>query len=454
MSLDAFKNFAVATLAAGINSAATSLSVVAGQGARLPAGSFNATIYNATDYTDAEAAALAGAAEIVRISFATDTGTMVRAQEGTTALNFNAGGKTYKIRAILTAKTFNADIPAAITAAIAATAPGWDSLSGTTPAILFEAGKTKVFQITLSGPTAFSASGYAQGAEVCLFIKGHPTVDYDVSFPYTDEDDRFHFDTLTPFTVPAGKRVKVNLVCESTTQDSVWGEIKKEVVPEVEDGPLSLSYRTGIVAEWVPDNITGSEGDAVSSEPDTGGSSRHAIQATSGKRPLLRLGAVNGRAMLEFDGSNDVLAAAFTVPAHPLTIYLFLEVDSSANQNFVGSVVPGPCAYIDGGNLGLYAGSIQQQTGGSTGQMLVTLKFNGGSSKVWKDGIQVVTGNPGASVFDGGFTLGAYDQDAIEATYAGKLGIVAVFEGDHNNSTMNAIEAQIGAYYAHSVTAR
>jgi hypothetical protein len=79
--------------------------VASGQGARFPAVPFNATIYNATDYADAADAYHAGHAEVVRVTaISTDTLTITRAQESTTAVNLNTGGKTYRIVAGLTAK--------------------------------------------------------------------------------------------------------------------------------------------------------------------------------------------------------------------------------------------------------------------------------------------------------------------------------------------------------------
>ena len=96
--MDARKNFAFGTLAAGINSAATSCSVGSGEGARFPATPFNAVIWQSTDYAHPAAAYHAGHAEIVRVTgISTDTLTITRAQESTSAVNLNTGGKTYQI---------------------------------------------------------------------------------------------------------------------------------------------------------------------------------------------------------------------------------------------------------------------------------------------------------------------------------------------------------------------
>lgn len=89
MSLAQFTNNASGALAAGITSGATSLSVTAGQGALFPAltGSqyFRATIMHIVS-------GAVTALEIVKVTArATDTFTIVRAQEGTTAQAWSAG---------------------------------------------------------------------------------------------------------------------------------------------------------------------------------------------------------------------------------------------------------------------------------------------------------------------------------------------------------------------------
>jgi hypothetical protein len=88
MAADAYKNLAIATVATAPSPAAsgTSLVVTAGQGARFPTPPFNATVWPATALPDPTTA------EIVRVTaIATDTLTLVRAQEGTTARTILVG---------------------------------------------------------------------------------------------------------------------------------------------------------------------------------------------------------------------------------------------------------------------------------------------------------------------------------------------------------------------------
>lgn len=101
MALDNAKNFGLVTVSLGYDDAATSIVLTAGHGAKLPTVSFNAIWWNSTDYSNPSDDPNV---EIVRVTaISTDTLTVTRAQEGTSASTKNTGGKTYKMLAGLTA---------------------------------------------------------------------------------------------------------------------------------------------------------------------------------------------------------------------------------------------------------------------------------------------------------------------------------------------------------------
>ena len=105
--LDAVKNFAKVTVSTGYDASATSVDLSSGHGAKLPApatdGLFNLVWWNYTDYPDPSDDPNV---EIVRVTArSTDTLTITRAQEGTSASTHNTGGKTYKMALCATAKT-------------------------------------------------------------------------------------------------------------------------------------------------------------------------------------------------------------------------------------------------------------------------------------------------------------------------------------------------------------
>ena len=108
--IDAVKNFAIVTVSAGYDAAATSVDLTAGHGARLPdtstQGAFNVVWWNSTDYPNPSDDPNV---EIVRVSTrSTDAlNPIVRAQEGTAASTKNTGGKTYKMMLAPTANLVN-----------------------------------------------------------------------------------------------------------------------------------------------------------------------------------------------------------------------------------------------------------------------------------------------------------------------------------------------------------
>lgn len=107
MLLDATKNFAKATVSTGYDASATSIVLTTNHGANLPAiataaDQYNLVWWNATDFADPSDDPNV---EIVRVTArSTDTLTVTRAQEGTTAKTHNSVGKTYKMALCLTDK--------------------------------------------------------------------------------------------------------------------------------------------------------------------------------------------------------------------------------------------------------------------------------------------------------------------------------------------------------------
>jgi len=101
MALDNAKNFAKVEVSTGYDAAATSIVLTTGHGARLPTAPFNVVWWNSTDYTDPSDDPNV---EIVRVTaISTDTLTVTRAQESTSASTKNTASKTYKMIAGLTA---------------------------------------------------------------------------------------------------------------------------------------------------------------------------------------------------------------------------------------------------------------------------------------------------------------------------------------------------------------
>jgi hypothetical protein len=94
-------NFAKVTVSTGYASGATSIVLLSGHGAKLPSTfPFPLVWWNATDYGSPEDDP---GVEIISVTArSTDTLTVVRGQDGTSASNHNTGGKTYRMILTLT----------------------------------------------------------------------------------------------------------------------------------------------------------------------------------------------------------------------------------------------------------------------------------------------------------------------------------------------------------------
>lgn len=112
-AIDAFTNSRAVTVSIGYNAAATTIVLLAGEGAAagLPTTAANYSWWNASDYGSPD---LDPSWEIIRCTRATDTLTCTRAVEAAngvmTAVAHNTAGKVYKLLVTLTAKTLNTDI--------------------------------------------------------------------------------------------------------------------------------------------------------------------------------------------------------------------------------------------------------------------------------------------------------------------------------------------------------
>lgn len=106
--MDNAKNFAKVRVATGYDDVATTVVLSSGEGSKLPTAPFNVVWWNSTDYPDPSDDPNK---EICRVTnVATDTLTLTRAQEGTTASDKNTDGKVYRMIAGLTAKVINEDL--------------------------------------------------------------------------------------------------------------------------------------------------------------------------------------------------------------------------------------------------------------------------------------------------------------------------------------------------------
>lgn len=147
---------------------------------------------------------------------------------------------------------------------------------------------------------------------------------------------------------------------------------------------------------------------AVSQWNDKSGNNRHAVQATSSKRPVVSAANMNGLDVLTFDGSDDSLYVnSWGSVSQPFTRCMVVDL-YSAYDNFdhlINSINASPnTADVFSG------GALQQEINGanvngvsiSAPAIFVRVsEFNGSSSAVTMDGTRTAGGSGGSNGFDG-----------------------------------------------------
>lgn len=109
--------------------------------------------------------------------------------------------------------------------------------------------------------------------------------------------------------VSASNTVTVRFLnTDAGAQDPASGTFKVAVFTGIADpfSPLSIS---GLKLWLDAGSLSLSDSDPVSSWTDLSGNTNHAVQASGGLQPTFKTGIINGRPIVRFDGSNDILVA-------------------------------------------------------------------------------------------------------------------------------------------------
>ena len=87
----------------------------------------------------------------------------------------------------------------------------------------------------------------------------------------------------------------------------------------------------GLLRRYKADNLALADNDPVSSWTDSSPAADHAVQATSGNRPVLKTGILNGRSVVRFDGSNDFLSFGLILNSASAAAHFFVVSDLNAS---------------------------------------------------------------------------------------------------------------------------
>ena len=201
----------------------------------------------------------------------------------------------------------------------------------------------------------------------------------------------------------------------------------------------------GLLAWFQADNagsIT-SSGGAVSQWNDLSGNGNHLTQAAGANQPTTGTRTVNGRNVIDFDGTGDYLDVTMTSDATPYTfIFVGLFDTTAVQQNVIDAVGSSNRAVVlcsNAGVYGLYAATLTASAvaPSTTNAGIVASIFNGASSAMYVDGgTSIISGNP----FEGNFvglTLGARHDGNLN--FNGVIGEVLIYDSALPSTDLNSI---------------
>jgi hypothetical protein len=189
--------------------------------------------------------------------------------------------------------------------------------------------------------------------------------------------------------------------------------------------PLSLSP-----AVWYDfSTLAGADGSAIASIADLSGNARTASQATGTLQPLVKAGVngINGLKVGLSDGVDDTLTSTSFSLAQPFVVYAVVTGGGSGPLRYFSSLdLAARVGWANNGPSNFAGTEITVANGTTAAPKVVTSVFNGASSLIRVDGVQVLTGDAGAGTIATGvsvFSTGAFQF------WNGKIGEVLLQPG-------------------------
>lgn len=247
-----------------------------------------------------------------------------------------------------------------------------------------------------------------------------------------------------------------------------------QTLPTVTSSPAAPSppggVTTNLLGWWEADQLALADGASVASWTDASVNARHAVQATGSAQPTYRAtGGPNSKPCVEFDGGDELASPAFTPGNAAMTWYIvasapggvygvFAELSTTINSTTTGAVV-----YREDVNsiANEMKGDVGYSTFTTTATLtttpkLITSVFDKSLATnevtAWVNSVSAGTrsnNDNNTNTFNGSHSLYLGRRNSGSASaLTGKLTIVLLYAGAHDDTTRGIIEAAIIAKYA------
>lgn len=203
------------------------------------------------------------------------------------------------------------------------------------------------------------------------------------------------------------------------------------------------------------------DGGAVGRWEDQSGNGRHFTQSDGNNRPTYRAVGLNGKPVVDFNGSNNRLKADLPILAQPNTLFIVASNDDG------GLSQDGQQHLLDGtGTRTIFLRSVPSEAGvfcgagpivdvaafsNSTTYRVFTAFCSGASSYIRTDGALTASGNPSTTGFGGtGCLLGCGFGEAT-AFWDGKAAEILVYNKSLTDAERNSVEKYLGTKWGITV---
>jgi len=236
-------------------------------------------------------------------------------------------------------------------------------------------------------------------------------------------------------------------------------------VPPAATGGGGSDDLTGIGIRYVADDVSGTDGTAVSAWADSGGGGYNLAQATSGNKPVIRVSAVNSHRAVEFDGVNDFLSVSLVPPSALGTTtasaaFIVMKQAGTQNQNTALSTdnttpinvfasYSDSLIYDNAGTSGSQRLSVSQPVGWDDAWHIIECHRSGTSMSILVDGVSIGTGSGNGVNFSqsGTFNLYIGSYLGVAVWFKGQIAEVRVYNGDKDSTSSSNIRGALKTTY-------
>jgi len=194
-----------------------------------------------------------------------------------------------------------------------------------------------------------------------------------------------------------------------------------------------------------------SDGVTISNWTDKSGNERNATQAVQSKRPIVKLGVMNGKAVMRFDGVDDHYADVFDVNTQNKTIFFVFSHDHPNTGNPKGPIYQNKNLSTSGffpnydGNQYLAWGSdwlYKTSTFSRNTTYVGTAVHETSSTKLYQDGLLNHETAQNSTPTDGKFQIAFRGSD--NAYFRGDIAELLVFNRDLSDEEREQVEKYLG----------